>query len=85
LPTLAALWNMPPARSSIADATCLMRRAVSGLPLPKSSNFMLSRTMSGMFLSPPNMSAIVLRNKSRTWSFAVLISAVRMNDANVPL
>ena len=46
---------------------------------------MLSRTMSGMNFSPPNMSAIVLRNKSRTWSFAAFMSAVRLNDANAPL
>ena len=31
------------------------------------------------------MSAIVLRNKLRTWSFAVFMSAVRQNDAKVPL
>ena len=82
---LAGSVNLPPPSVSMAILTRLMRRAVSGLPLLKSSSFMLSRTMSGMFLSPPNMSAIVLRNKSRTWSFAVFISAVRANDANTPL
>ena len=69
----------------MAVLTSWMRRAVSGLPLPKSSSFMLSRTMSGMFLSPPNMSATVWRNRSRTWSFAVFMSDVRKNDAKVPL
>ena len=82
---LAASWNLPPPSMLIAVATSLMRRAVSGLPLPKSSSFMLSRTMSGMNFSPPNMSATVLRKRSRTWSFAVFMSAVRNNDANVPL
>ena len=82
---LAGSVNLPPLTVSMAILTRLMRRAVRGLPLSKSSSFMLSRTMSGMFLSPPNMSAMVLRNKSRTWSFAVFISDVRKNDANLQL
>ena len=69
----------------MASFTKLIRRGVRGFPFPKSSILMLLRTASGMHFSPPNMSAIVLRKRLRTRSFAVFMSSVRANGANIPL
>ena len=59
---LAATW-------STAVFTARMRRAVRGLPLPKSAIFIASRTLSGILSGPPNMSAMACLKRSRTSLF----------------
>ena len=68
---------------STSAFTAMMRRAVSGLPWPKSSRFIASLTLRGMFASLPNMSAIVCRKRSRAALFASLSAWDRQKEATL--
>ena len=68
---------------STSAFTAMMRRAVSGLPWSKSPRLIASLTLRGMFASPPNMSAIVCRKRSRVALFASLSAWDRQKEATL--